>query len=286
MAFSEENEKWIRDQIQQAVYPNGFKKIAGRLRYWGLLAVLVTAFLALIAIVVTLGIALFNKANEESRFRGSAEQRLTRIESDIKEIKDQQTKQSLATHAALSPSELKATLPELHASLKSAQQNNLRVSDTVLAELSNKLAAIKSPEPAYWPAAATLISYRSYVLIGTPQGWQSFPPCAGMADLDSSPNASAQVRNPDGTLGPKVPIQRIGVQDCTIQLDGKTGSRWDCKHCVVKYSGGAVSLHDVRFEDCLFIFEIPQNQIPAPSGQDFTQQVLASDFRNVEIKST
>jgi hypothetical protein len=56
MAFSEDNQQWIRDQIQEAVLPNGFKKVAHWLRYWGLLGVVITAFLALIGLVVTMGI--------------------------------------------------------------------------------------------------------------------------------------------------------------------------------------------------------------------------------------
>src|ERR1700722_4110991 len=93
MSFSEDNQKWIRDQIQEAVLPNGFKKVAHWLRYWGLLAVVITAFLALIGIAVTLGIFTTNKISQEGVFRGTTgkslediEKRLTSIETSLANI--------------------------------------------------------------------------------------------------------------------------------------------------------------------------------------------------------
>ncbi|MGD0544675.1 MAG: hypothetical protein ABSB65_09715 [Candidatus Acidiferrales bacterium] len=87
MPLSEDNQHWVLDQIQQALYPNGWRKIADRLRYWGLLGVIVTAILGLIAIVVTLGIFATNKISQESEFRGKADQRLKDIESTLQDLK-------------------------------------------------------------------------------------------------------------------------------------------------------------------------------------------------------
>jgi hypothetical protein len=66
VAFSEHNQNWIREEIKKAVHPNGFKKVADRLRYWSLLGICVTAFLALVAMVITLGISTTNRISLRS----------------------------------------------------------------------------------------------------------------------------------------------------------------------------------------------------------------------------
>jgi hypothetical protein len=294
MALNAGDKKWLTEEIAtqvavavDALRPRGWQKFVCWLREWGLVGTNFAVILTLLGLTLTSAYYAFTRVSKEASFEGTTEQRLKIVESEIEKIDDELTTENIANQAALPIPNLRASLPELHASLATARQKNLKVPDSVLGELSNKLASIETNEPTFWPVAASLISYRSFVLVGTPQGWEAFPPCPGMADLDASPGATVQANTPEGKpTGPKVPIQRIGNQDCTIQLDGKRGSRWDCTHCVVKYSGGPVSLHDVHFTDCLFIFDLPQNRAPAPSGQLFAQDLLGSDLKNVEIKST
>jgi hypothetical protein len=82
-----------------------------------------------------------------------------------------------------------------------------------------------------------------------------------------------------------MPISSVSNQGRFVQLDGKKISHWHCKGCLVKYSGGPLSLRDVNFEDCLFVFDVPPQQLPAPGGQRLGETLLASKLDKVEIKS-
>ncbi|MGH2639362.1 MAG: hypothetical protein ACRDF4_08800, partial [Rhabdochlamydiaceae bacterium] len=86
MPFSEENQKWILDQIEQAVHPNGWEKVAERLRYWGLLGLVVSAFLAMIGIVITLAIFSANGISVESEFRGRTDAHFQAIDQHLETI--------------------------------------------------------------------------------------------------------------------------------------------------------------------------------------------------------
>jgi len=102
--------------------------------------------------------------------------------------------------------------------------------------------------------------------------------------MDSSPNAAAQTVGPDGKVtGPKVPITRIGEQDCYLELDGKKASGFDCTRCLVKYSGGPLSMRDVRFMDCLFVFDFPSQKPPPPDGQLLSRTLLTSEPKYVTV---
>jgi hypothetical protein len=158
MPFSQENQEWIMAKIREALRPNGWKTFANWLRYWGLIGVAVTAFLALIAIAITLGISALSGRTQEATFRGSTEQwqkttdmRLGTIESGLKDIRDQLTKQSLATHAALPLQDFKATLPDLGSSVAVARQQNVKVPPKVVDDLAQKMTAIETNAQTFGP---------------------------------------------------------------------------------------------------------------------------------------
>jgi hypothetical protein len=275
------------DDLKDSLNPRGARRIANFLREWGLVTGAVGIPLTLLGLLITVSIFAFNGISKNVAFQTHTEDRLTLIEGDLREIKAQLTKQSLETHAALPLADFKATLPDLGSSVAAARKQNLKIPPKVMDDLSKKLAASTDVDTrTFWPVAAAVITYRSSLLVGDIQNVELFPPCNGVADLDNSPNASAQAVGPDGKpIGPKTKIERIGVQDCYIELDGKRASRWDCKHCVVKYSGGPISLRDVHFENCLFVFNFPSQQPPDPSGERFGEILLSSNLNNVEIKS-
>jgi hypothetical protein len=285
LAFSEENQKWIRGEIQAAIHPNGFKKVADHLRYWGFLGVLVTAFIALIGVAVGLGIAVANLINQNSEFRGKTDQRLTTIEGDLKDIKAQLVRMNLTGKAALPTKNFKAFLGDVRSSITSAQKQGVKVPAQAIEEIAHKMAEIDKSTPEFWPTAAAVISYQSSLLVGDSRNWSvTFPRCQGTVDLDASPHASVQGKTPEGKLlGPPIPIERIGNQDCYVELDGKSISRWDCTRCLVKYAGGQLKMRDVNFKDCLFIFDFGAKQVPAPDGRRLSEMLLASGASDVKI---
>jgi hypothetical protein len=298
MKLRDDDRIWLHGEISTEVAtaisheidkfnPHGARRVARFVREWGLAGTLVMAFLALLAFGAGAVYQATARVERQTVFQTKTEARLDRIEAILKDIQGELAKQSIISHAALPLADFKATLPDLGSAVATAQKQGVKVSPKVAEDLSRKLANTEKTAPAFWPVAGAVISYRSLLLTGgTVETWQLFPQCREPADMDASPNASAQLVDKNGKLtGEKFPISRIGVQDCYIELDGKTASRWDCKHCLIKYSGGPVSLKDVHFENCLFVFTFPSSRQPNPKGQRLGELLLTSDLRNVEIRS-
>jgi hypothetical protein len=190
--------------------------------------------------------------------------------------------------AALPQTELQGSLAEVQRFVSAARNQQIMVDSATMDGLSKKLAAVPDKNnPAFWQTAALVISYRSSSLVGSLKNWTAqFPPCPGTVDLDASPNASVQGQSPEGKLLGPIPIQRVGNQDCYVQLDGKSVSRWDCTRCLVKYSGGPLKMRDVNFKDCLFVFDFQAKQPPTPDGQTFSETLLASGLSNISIPAS
>ena len=210
------------------------------------------------------------------------------IKNGVASIQGEQVKQTLALNAALPANDFKANLPDLSADIAMVRKQKLSVRPQVINSLQQKLIATDPSSTGFWPAAAQLISYRSSLAMPASevQTILNYPPCRGPADMEGADrNAAAQVMGPDGKpTGPKTHITRIGEQDCAVQLDGKTISGWDCKRCLVKYSGGPLSMRDTRFEDCLFVFEFHPDQPPPPDGRHLSDTLLAaSELKNVTV---
>ncbi|HKW64542.1 MAG TPA: hypothetical protein VJN89_18465 [Candidatus Acidoferrum sp.] len=306
MPLSEENQNWVLEQIRKALYPNGFRKIADPLRYWGLLGICITVFLSVIAIAVTFGISATNRASQEAEFRGKTDTRLTNIETDVREIKNQLTTQGLVSQANLPLADFKATLPELGASVASARKQNLRIPQKVVDDLARKMTAIDINVPHFWPVAAELISYRSQTLVTPIAG--TLPNCT-----DVSPVVSGSIVISSPTGPPKV---NPGIyENCRVTLDSQENSKGIAviqmhqpslifKHCLVVYKGGPVDwiigwqISDVPadksqppserkiaytlvFEDCLFDFVI--EGIPPAAGQKVIEAVLAQTGNRITL---
>jgi hypothetical protein len=186
---------------------------------------------------------------------------------------------------------LRERLPGVRNLLAVAKNQDVKIEPGIAASLSKKLLQIQPDASDFWQVAGALISYRSSLLVGSSRNWAviNFPPCpnTGTVDLDSTPNASAQALGPDGKpTGQAGRIQRIGYQDCYVELDGRKISRWDCKRCLIRYSGGPLSMRDVRFQDCLFVFDFGLGQPPSPDGQRLSETLLASGLKDVTIPAS
>jgi hypothetical protein len=185
---------------------------------------------------------------------------------------------------------LRERLPAIGNLLSVAKNQEVKIAPGIADSLSKKLLQIEPESSDFWQVAGALISYRSSLLVGGFQNWAviNFPPRPGVVDLlGADKNAAVQVVGPDAKpTGSKLPIARIGNQDCYVELDGKQISRWDCKRCLVKYSGGPLSVRDVHFQDCLFVFDFHTLQAPSRDGQLLSQTLLASGLLDVTIPTT
>ena len=283
------NDDWllINKAIADAVAPlnpRGWRKALFLLREWGVLGTIATIIVGLLAISVGAIYQATARIEKETKFQTETEDTLKGIREDIKEIKTGLTKQSLGAQATLPLAQFKTALPDIHSSITAAKQQNLKVPATVVEDIARKMAGTDTNAPAFWPTAAAVISYQSSLLVGSSGNWSvTLPTCRGTVDLlGADKNATVQGSEDGKLTGPKFPIQRVGNQDCYVELDGKTVSKWDCMRCLVKYSGGPVSLTDVHFEDCLFLFDFSSK--PATrDGERLTEALLASKSQSVRL---
>jgi hypothetical protein len=188
----------------------------------------------------------------------------------------------LPTHA------LADQLPSVKALLTVATDQKIEVQPQIAYDLSKNLLKVNADSESYWPVAAQLISYRSSLQMSAShiKIVTDLPPCKSPPDMDDSPDASVQFIGPDGKAqSDKMHVTRFSYHDCSVQLDGRKISGWDCTHCLIRYSGGPLSMRDVHFQDCLFIFDFPQKQPPTPDGRRFGQTLLASDLKDVRIST-
>lgn len=208
-----------------------------------------------------------------------------RIAKNQAGIENSFVSQSLAIYAALPLDEFKTKLPDIASAITKAKQQRATAPPRVVDELQSKLALTETSAPYFWPTVAVLITYHSSSVVGSVQDWsRQFLPCRTPQDLDSQPNANVQKLSPDGKpIGPKIPILREGGLDCYVELDGQKISRWDCTRCLVKYSGGPLSMRDVNFNDCLFVLDFRSQQPPSPDGQLLSRMLLTSELKYVTI---
>ena len=269
MPLNEADKAWVRQEVHATNKRQGLGILSGFIKDWGGAG----AAIAILAI-------FFTQWSGYIEFRTHTQDRLDGIEKRMTAI-------DLRSQAALPQPAFDKALPELRVSIASAKNNDLKLDSPTFDALGQKLIDSSRNAPEFWPTVSEFISYHSSSLVGGIRNWSaSIPLCPGTVDLDSSPDASAQGRLPDGTLGPKVPIQRIGNQNCYVELDGKSISRWDCTQCVVKYSGGPLKMRDVHLKDCLFIFDFRGKQEPAQEGQRLSETLLASDTGEVSIPAS
>lgn len=213
------------------------------------------------------------------------------IQKDVKEnntrisiVEGNLATMKLHAAASLPINDFQQTIPELKSAIVTARKNKLTVPVKVMEDLQGKLLATDRSLSEYWPTAAEFISYRSSLLVGAIQSLsKTLRPCRPV-DMDHNPNASAQLMGPDGKpTGPKSRITRYGEEDCYVELDGQTISGWDCTQCLIKYSGGPLSMRDVHFVNCLFVFDFRSGQPSGPDGPRVSTALLASGLRDVTI---
>jgi hypothetical protein len=306
-SFSAENQKWILDQIHAAIHPSGWGRIAYFLRTWGVLGVLVTAFIGIVAIAVAMGVTAFNRVEQNAAFRqhtddrligiekqltslGAIEKQLTSIAADVDRLKLNGQKtigQILKDRAAGQLGELRFNLQVAEKLVERAQAEPVKADPTSVGEAGKSFVQVaseskdKANSDLAWKVVSQIVNYRSFLFFDRQQYNRilSFPPCPTW----NAEKATAQKVGPDGKpTGPVVKIQDFAMNNCSIDLDeAKDVVNITCKNCVIKYSGGPLRLKDVRFENCVFLFSIKTE--PSPGGKRLAQDLLAANLRDVTI---
>ena len=162
----------------------------------------------------------------------------------------------------LSPQALGTRLPAVRNLLTVAQNQGVQVDPQTTYLLSQRMSQIQTKLPDFWPTATQLISYRSSLFWG---GESATLPICLPKDM--------RHWGVDG----------FEFSNCFLDLDGKTLANDRCVHCVVRYSGGYVSIQNLELTDCLLIFSVTGDKAPSQNGQKLEQTLLTSDLRNITI---
>lgn len=185
--------------------------------------------------------------------------------------------------APKSPEQLQASLATVTAQIKTARANGTRPDHKKVQALSGALSRVvqNAPQmPEAWQAAAEVISYRSQGNVPDVQSLlqANLPLCHGLNDI--------LVRDKNWKpIDPKtLPIKYMVQSECRVHIDGMSIKNWGCNLCVIEYSGGPVEMANVRFINCVFIFDLPLGATPSSGGKHFGETLLeASDLEKVEI---
>jgi len=290
--LSEENQTWVREEIRAAINPNGWKKTANWLRYWGLTSVCITAFLALVGIVITLGIFAANRIGQESEFRGTTTTRLSAIESRLVTIESSLL--ALRTSRAADAPANKENIAEAKEILKDARQNKVLISSDVVKQSGNNFIDAALREPAAWDTVLDFLNYRAYLnSVTVPLGQQV--PVKDFSTHYQIPMENMPTIESMETIGvSKLPdVAQIGALSApnlnknlaagaslilldapTVVLDGLYAKKVVFRNSHIIYRGGPVVLDNVYFLDCTF--EI-KNQT---KGQEFARIILSGPSTN------
>jgi|SRR5271157_2508491 len=288
MALRNEDKVWIRAEIQSSVAllkPHGWRKAVTLLRELGPIATIIGVFVALIAIVVTLGLFATNSITKNAEFRTHTEDRLTSIEATLNKISSTLEGNKLKQIGSnpVNPQ----NIAEAKNVLTAATASKTNIDPSIVKDVGIKFVEASQKDPAAWDTALAFLNYKSSLDI-------------------SAPNAPTQIANitttytvvpPPGEKPPEFYVQEIAPKEQAAVLDhigidqnaGKpTGFRYifgvggaatldgmQLKNVVfrnvhVVYHGGPVIMQNVYFVDCVFDME------RKPNGEGFANAFLQS----------
>jgi len=218
MALNETDKAWIRQEIQAAMKRRGWGKFTGFIKDWS-------------GAGAAAGVLIFvlTQWTGYTEFRVSTGYRLDSIERELKGIRDELTKQSLANQAILFGAE---------------QQENTKAPYKLLSTLASRLVQSDKSTPSYWPTAAEFISYRSRIVSPDAQVLLNshLPNCI---DSDPFPIRVAEV----DSRGAIKRLENAHYDNCRFTLDSIEDDRRimsfvakygtiEFRHCLIVYKGG------------------------------------------------
>ena len=305
----------VRQQVSEAIdqfKPRGWKKLTFLLREWGLTAIAITLPTTLLGILVTISIFAVNGVKENAQFRTRTEDRLDRINEELKNIKGDLARQNVTTHASLQPEEFKAALPSLISAMATLRAQNAKIGSKIVDDVAQRLLATDRNAAGFWPAASELVSYRSQV---------AAPDAARLAQTqladctDSAPEITTlTVQGKENEKPIEVKALFAVYRNCRVVLDspkdannlnslllkgGIAGVRF--YQCLVVYQGGPIKLilawknqvifgshidispsgETLYFTDCVLDFSLQAS--PPLEAQRLTESFLKQSPSDVRL---
>jgi hypothetical protein len=195
--------------------------------------------------------------------------------------------QSLKNRAKGEGSQLRLNLQTADELAKQALENSIKANPKEVGEAGTSFVQVadkvddKPDRDLAWQVVSQVINYRSY-LFSDPIRYvqvKTFPPCSII-------NAGTVMtfQNPGESPRQLPPIKGNSTHDCAIDLEKHPIIKgMTCENCLVKYSGGPITLQDVTFKNCIFLLSL--ELVPPESGKKFSEALLASNLDNMHIAS-
>lgn len=152
--------------------------------------------------------------------------------------------------------EFQAELPRVSAMVRLASEGGNQIDAPLADQLRQKMVAVDVKSPDYWNVAAILVNASSQ---------------------------AAMLLPPSMRLGPGSKIVNVTIRGGVWDLDSQAFESVWFINCLIRYRGGALHIHNVVFENCRFIFQIPIRLIPPPTGQTLTKTLLAANISDVKF---
>ncbi len=257
--LSNADKDWIRQEIQSARRKTGWRRVVAWAKEWGGLGAAATIVVGVLSTAVTVGLFAFSEWKQSTEFRVHTEDRLDKIESDLRDLRASQSPgRVLKEINALDQTKFSSSLPTLR---KVMEQPVANVAPTVatLRELAAKLRNTNEQAPDYWPTVLRFIQF-----------------------------ASARVSNnvpPPGTPNWTIAFNKgLSFGSLTykvVKLDGGEIASTRFQNCRIIFTENPVSMSNVTFVNC--VFEMPMTDTPSPYLRRISQQLLASNLEEFSI---
>ena len=280
MAFSPENQGWVRDEIETALSkalrgikpPSGFRKALYTLREWGVLAVILTIIVTLLIFALTQWNTANARLTAEAVFRTHTEDRLDGIEKSLLTIR---------AKAVISNPADSENLAEVTNILAVAKRKSISLPLPVVQEGGEKFIQAAKDTPSAWGAALGLVSYRTVLNSNNgPSGsfgplplektWVYAPPdqevmvpgkrkptLAFSQGAGVPSEQAARLDRIGRNLNAEIPVgpSFLVMQGGAYRIDNQEIRSVFFEDVEVHYSGSPLILKNVTFINCTFVMD-------------------------------
>jgi hypothetical protein len=169
-----------------------------------------------------------------------------------------------------SPSRIMAVI---QGEIELAQKSEKPLSPTTLIDYKNAIQALPQNAAQYWTTTASIINYVSFLnqkFGKAPDPEKVSAPCMGITN-------TANFRSRDNFMMGEI------FRNCIVDLETATFVNVTFINSVVRYSGGAVNMRNVRLVNCRFVVNIPHDTPPA--NPKFMLALLNSDQNSLSVST-
>jgi hypothetical protein len=291
MAFSPDNQEWVRNEITRAIKaavapPGAFARRLRALRETGTIAAIWAVPIGMLAIISTLGLRVISDIKEEATFRARAEDRLATVERSLLALQ--------AKLVANTPTDPGAQL-EAKAILATARNQAIALPRPIVEDIGQRFITASASNQGAWEVAQEVLAYRTALNVSDrPPDKRSKQPFdfhfqfldvqgrplpLVVPSVSSVPRVYGAHWMPLGAVFPTTEFQPkwVFATGGAVSLDLQDIRQVVFDNVEVHYSGGPLILQNAIFINCRFVLSY------VPKVQQFAEAVVSSttvDFRS------